>query len=106
MPMGMRMMIVNRSLSLQTIELSVMYVSIHMKKGIHVSGVNKIQNMNSHLLLIIGVLQYAKGNQMKWIHKVMNNNLLLLIVVLHVLMKVITTFSETDLKIWLLFANS
>ena len=28
-------------------------ISVHMKKGIHVSGVNKIQNMSSHLLLII-----------------------------------------------------
>ena len=35
------MMIAIRSLSLQTIELSVMYVSVHMKKGIHVSGVNQ-----------------------------------------------------------------
>ena len=47
------MMIVIRSLSMQAIELSVMYVSVHMEKGIHVSGVNKIQNMSSHLLLII-----------------------------------------------------
>ena len=64
------------------------------------------QNTEYEQSLVIGVLQYAKGNQMKWIHKVMNNNLLLLIVVLHVLMKVITTFSETDLKIWILFVNS